>query len=301
MGLRRLKTTTPPDDALEEHVHSYAMTSADPPAAAVAPKFAGLIKDWKARNEERVDLLVAAATAAAVVVQIDIRLDAAVEALIRILEKLDPDHELDLWEIFLKGVQPSIFVRPILSRQLAKMTLWPAAIADLSYPELTAYATMLAPLLAEAKQAEDAADAAAQRLRNWKTVGGYSEHITLANAERTDAHGTLADIPFQQPGLRLPKEYAARFFLHDTTRRGAGKLRTSAQIREEMADLQAQLAGLDEDLSAAVAREEADAKREADAAKDRQELATLKKQREDTQAREKQLEKKLGKSKTKKK
>ena len=299
MGLRRLKPTTPPDDVLEEHVHSYAMTSADPQAAAVAPKFAGLIQDWKTRNDERVDLIVAAASAAAMVVQIDIRLDAAVTELIRILEKLDPDHKLDLLDLFLKGVQPSIFIRPILSRQLAKMTLWPAAIAALSYPELTAHSTTLTPLLAEAKVAEDAAEVAAQRLRNWRTVGGFSEHITLANAERTDAYGTLSDLPFQQPGLRLPKEYAERFFLHDTTRRGAGKARTSAQIREEMSDLQGHLAGLDEELTAAVVREEAEAKREADEAKDREELAALKKQREDSQMREKQLQKKLGKSKKK--
>jgi hypothetical protein len=301
MGLRRLKNTTPPDDVLEEHVHSYAMANADPQASAVAPKFAGLIQGWKACNEERVDLIVAAATAAAVVVQVDIRLDAAVAELLRILEKLDPDHQTDLWDLFLKGVQPAVFVRPILSRQLAKMTLWPAAIADLSYPELTAYAATLAPLLVEAKQAEDAADQAAQRLRNWRTVGGFSEHLALANAERTDAHGTLADIPFHQPALRLPKDYADRFFLHDTTRRGAGKARTSAQIRQEMSDLQGQLADLDGELTAALAREADAAKREADAAKDREELAALKKQREGAKAREKLLEKKLGKSKSKKK
>jgi hypothetical protein len=295
MSLRKLKTTLLPEDALEEHVHSYAMAAADPHAAVVAPQFDGLIKDWRKHNDEHIDLIIAAATAAALVVQIDIRLDAAVTELVALLEKLDPDGKLGLMEVFFKGVQPKVFSRPILSFQLQKMALWPAAIADLSYAELTAFATTLAPLLAQAGQLETAADAAAQRLRNWRKVGGYADHITLANAERTDAYGTLSGIPFQQPALHLPKDYADRFYLHDTTRRGAGKPRPSAQILADLTDVKEQQTALDAELAEARAREADAAKQAEQDEKDQRELAELKQRRKIDEAREKELEKKLGK------
>ncbi|MEO7596080.1 MAG: hypothetical protein ABI134_33030, partial [Byssovorax sp.] len=96
---------------------------------------------------------------------------------------------------------------------------------------------------------------------------------------------------------KLPLDYADLFFLHDISRRGATRARSSAAIAAEISALTVRIEQLQEPMKDALAREkvaaEALARRE-EAAK---ELAAVNQQAKDMKIRKKELEKELGKKK----
>lgn len=299
MALRTLTTDQPQDEVLQEHIHPLTLASADPLAAPVVPIFDKLIGDWKARQDQRIQLLIAIARAQAIAIYADSKLDAFVLLLVNTLERINKDRTTAIWFIFFKGVSPSAFVKSVLQGQLAKMKTWPKSLADSPHPELAALAPQLEPLLDAGTAAEAALALARQDLLNFQTVGGWAEHIAQSNAGRTDAYGSLLDIPHQNPGLKLRKDYAELFFLHDTSRRGANKAKTSKELKADLIDHDKDRAALVNAIAEAEEREQEGAQREAELEAKRQELEELDKQEAANAARRKQLEDELGKGKKK--
>jgi hypothetical protein len=287
-----------PDEVLKNHVHSYTTTNADPLAQAVAPGFDALIADWKSTNDKRIQLVIALAQAQANAIYIDAQFDRVVDLLVAALEKITKkDRTDDRWYPYLKGRDPSEVKRPILKEQLAEMTLWLKSLQDSPYQELKDVGAALAPLIAPGKAAEDALSTARQALVEFKKIGGWAQHVEKSNHTRADAYGKLLVIPRQNPAERLPSDYQETFFLHDTSRRGASKPRSSQEIAEEIKAVRAQLDQLAKDLTDAQQREAEEAKAADDRAKKQAELAALKQQNKENKAKEKALQKELGKKK----
>ena len=109
--------------------------------------------------------------------------------------------------------------------------------------------------------------------------------------------GSWAVLAHQNPTAKLPADYAEQFFLHDTSRRGANKTRSSSDIQAEIASLQARTAQLAAALLEAQAREQAAAAEQASRAAKEQELAAVKQQEKEAKQKKKALEKQLGKKK----
>lgn len=302
MAIPKLDTKTKRDDVIEEHIESFARTKADPLTAAHAPKFDKLIVTGNDALLVRLNLLIAIAEAKAKAWYLDRQLDGVSDMLINVLDKITKDKDDPFWDLFLKGKDGSAFKRPILSKQLAEMTLWPPYLTAAQHPDLVPVGDALKPLLQPAKDAEDAVDKAEKALTAFDTVGGWADYIEASNATRYAVYGDLLELPGQNPTLNLPSDFADAFYRHDTSRRGANKPKSSAEITDEMKTLKGQLDQLSDELQIAKEREAKEAKDAADRAEKQKALLEAKAKRKAAQAEEKQLEKELGKkSKGKKK
>jgi hypothetical protein len=284
-------------DVLDEHVHSRTTTAADPLAAALAPEFDKLILDWGVQNATWIQLHINLAQALANAFQIDLQFNGIVDELMLVFAKIAPDLKDPIRFNYLKGEQASVLKEPILAGQLEKMAVWPQSMLNSSHQELKDIGAKLAPLVPIGVAAEDAMAKAEQAIRDFENVGGWAQHLAMSNTTRTAAHGTLSDIPYQNQALKLPAGYADLFFLHDTSRRGSSKPRSSKSLTEEIAALNEKAAALDPLLKAAVARE----KKEADDAAEREvklkDLAKVEQDEKDAKAKKKALKKELKKKK----
>lgn len=298
MAYPMIQIDDPPDEVLKNHVHSYTTTNADPLAQAVAPGFNDLIADWKSTNDARIELVIALAQAQANALYLDAQFDRIVDQLVAALDKItNKDRTNSLWYPFFKGRDASEVKRPLLKQQLAEMMLWPSALQALPHQELKDIGAALAPLIAPGQAAESALATARQALVEFKKIGGWAQHVEKSNHARADAYAKLLLVPKQNPAARLPSDYPETFVLHDTSRRGAGKPKSSQEIAEAMKALQAQLDQLAKDLADAQKREAEEAEAAEDRAKKEAELAALKQQNKQNKAKEKALKKELGKKK----
>jgi hypothetical protein len=299
MAIPTLMTNEPPEDILEELVHTLTLTAADPLAAPLVLKFQGLVTEWKQVEAQRVDLVVALRAATSRASYVDEQLDVLVDTLVSVLQKITlRDRDDPLWKVYFGSKIPALFKRPTLGGQLAAMHLWPSALANTPHIELTAIGVKLGTLLPLADDAEEAVALAKQALVEHREVGAWRQLVDKANAERNAAYGFLAGIVHAQPELRLPINWADGFFLHDTSRRGAGA-RTSADLAELITASEKDLADLRARKVVADDREKADAEAEQAIANKRAELDAATKERRQAEAKEADLKKQLAKTKSK--
>ncbi len=296
MTKRKIETDDPREDVLDEHVHSLTTTRADPFAASHAGRFEALVTDWIEADALRIKLVIALGQAEANAFRIDMQLNGIVDGVVNALKQI-PDNELkeNLQSSLLKGRPPSAFKRPILAEQLTIMKVWPSTLQGSSVPALEDIEKTLSPLLPLAIQAETDLSKAKQDLIDWKTIGRWKQHVDRSNADRAAVYGDLLEVPHQNPAAGLPSDYADQFFLHDTSRRGANKPKSSKQIAEEIEALKAKLSGLEKQYAEALGREAEEAEHRASTEQKQKELAALKEQEKEARAKQKQLEKELKK------
>ena len=298
MPVPTLTTTDKPEDVLEENVHTRTTLQADPLAASLSPPFDVLIAEPKQLIGARIDLVVTLFQCTATAFKVDVQLNGIVDDMVRLLTQyVGSDRSAAEWVVFFQNVEPYSFKRPILGAQLDKMKAWPSALALSPHAEIQALGAKLTPLLAAGDSASAAIKAAEAALVNFDNVGSWRQHIDKANATRATAYGALLQIPHQNPTAKLPADYAEQFFLHDTSRRGAGKPRSSADIQMEMGSLQTKMTQLEAAFKEAEAREKAAAADQAARAAKEQELLAVKQQEKEAKQKKKALEKQLGKKK----
>ncbi|MFT3774090.1 MAG: hypothetical protein QM820_52665 [Minicystis sp.] len=300
MAVPTLDIDQPPEDVLDEHVHSLTTVEADDFASVHAPRFDALVNEWLSLNAARVQLLIAVGRAVAKAYAIDAKLDVVVVALIAALDKLtDKDRSDPLWFVYFNGEDTWSFKRPVLQGQLAKMAVWPDSLAKSPHQALVDINATLGPLLSQGETADKEVRAAKQALVDFKNVGAWRQYIDKSNAERTAIYGHLRDVPHQHPEAKLGADYAELFFLHDTSRRGAGKPKSSEEIGQELKALEGKVELLKQQQAEAKQREEKEAAARAERERKEKELAALKQQDKETKAKKKELEKELGKKKKK--
>jgi hypothetical protein len=298
MALPTLTLDDKPDDVLAEHVHTLTTLTADTRVAHLAPKFNALVTNWKSVRAQRIDLVIALAQAQAAAIFIDMQLNGIADLVYAALQTItDKDKTDPLWPIFMKGYELSELKRPVLQNQLAIMKQWPQAITDANREELILIGKKLAPLLPIATDAEGVIVKARQAIETFDKVGPWRQHVDQGNTERVTVYGELLEIPHNNPDARLPADYADQFFLHDTSRRGANKPKSSEEIAVEMGALKVKLVALEKDKVAAVEREAREDDQKRARAQKAEELAVLKQQEKETKARKKALETELRKKK----
>ena len=293
MPLPTLTLEDSPEEILNQHIHSRTTLAADPLAEKLALLFDPLLADWKEVHGLRLQLVIDSAQTVARAFYIDTelnRLVAALESLVGKRNKKDP-----LWEVFLQDQEPAQFKKPILAGQLKAMMLWPAPLAESKQPELIEIGAALARVLPTA--AEQAVAAAEQAIQTFDTLGRWRQHIDHSNAVRATAYGALLEIPHKNPEAKLAADYAELFFLHDTSRRGANKPRSSKEIAAELKGLSAKMEPLNAALKEATEREKAAEAAQVRREEKQKELALLKQQEKETKERKKELEKALAKKK----
>jgi hypothetical protein len=294
MPIPKLEIDDSADSVLEEHVHCLTTMRADPLAAVHAPKFDDLVTDWTEANASRIKLVITIGQATANAQRIDSQLNGLVDAVIYAIKQIpDPDLRDRLQNSLLKGQPPSTFKRPILAEQLATMSVWPSTLAASGIAALVDIEKKLSALLPFAIEAETNLSRAKQDLVDWKNVGRWRQHIDLSNAHRAAAYGDLLEIPHKNQDAHLRADYADSFFLHDTSRRGLSKLKTSKQMAEEIEAVKNKLGVLEGQLAEALRREAAEAELAALTEQKQKELALLKQQDKDNKAKQKQLQKEI--------
>ena len=298
MAIRTQTITDKPDDILEDTVHTRTTLKADPLTASLAVPFDGLVTNHKQVVGDRIDLEVTLFQCVATAYYLDVRLDAFTDKLVKTLTELvGEDRSSADWVVFFQKSDLYTFKRPILGAQLDKMKQWPSALLLSPYPAIKDLAGELTPLLTAGEAAVQATQAAQQALTNFDNVGAFRQYVDSSNAARTTAYAALLQLPQQNPSLQLPADYAERFFLHDTSRRGAGKPRSSADIEAELTSAKARVTKLETDLKDAQAREEAAAAAATARQAKEQELAAAKQQEKEAKQKQKALAKELGKKK----
>lgn len=105
-----------PQDVLEDHVHCFTTTAADPLAASLAPAFKAQITDWTGVNGLRIQLLIGIAQAIAHAFQVDVQLNRFVDDLVNLLQKITKkDKDDPVWTVYLNGQEPGQVKKPISS------------------------------------------------------------------------------------------------------------------------------------------------------------------------------------------
>lgn len=298
MTLPTLTINAQPVDVLAEHVHCRTTMAADLLAAAHAPAFDALITDGIEVTTLRLQVVIAIAQARANGFQLDLQLNKLLDDLVLALQKVtDRDKGDPLWFVFLKGKEPAQIKKFLLGEQLALMLLWPAALGASPHQALKDIGAALAPVLPLAVKAEQAIADTKQALITFDNVGRWKQHIDRSNAVRATAYGDLLEVPHKNPALNLPSDYAEPFFLHDTSRRGAGKPRSAEEIGREMKAYTDKAAALQVPLAEAVKREADEETERVRLAEVQKELDAVNQREKETRDRKKELEKELGKKK----
>lgn len=294
-----LTITDPQDSIFEEHVHTLTVARADPLAAPIVSKFEAVLADFAETETIRVAIVTERATARAKALYADEQLDSIVDELVAILLKITKKNRKDpLWSVYFGTLDPSIFRRPILRGQLAKMKLWLTSLASSGQDELVALGQKLTPLIQTADAAEAALAAAEQKLVEHRKIGRWADHITKSNAERQAAWGFLAELSHKNASMKLGADYADLFFLHDTSRRGTGTPRSSQAISDLIAEAEKELASLQKEREEALAREKAAADQAKEEEDTRKALADAEKKQAEAAAEAAALKKKLKQGKS---
>ncbi len=168
------------------------------------------------------------------------------EAKVLALAEVKGDYQAPLYKQLFEGQSPTQFKRPILGDQLTRMHTWPAILGSTQSPALQDLGARTAEAVARGNAANDALAGAQSRLDAY-ALGPRTAFVDKVNAARNLAYGKLAEIEHSQPKGKLPSGFAERFFLHDTSGRGASTAdleRTIARLQKKLDRHQSALAEL---------------------------------------------------------
>lgn len=231
---------------LRELFYTVSQMEQEPLAAAPLAKFQTLRQGWQAISTEEIGILEALSRAQAAVDHADAGLDIFAGRVSHLVDDTtDGPTRKQLRASLFKGKPLSRFRRPILSSQLATMTFWEAALTKSGVPQLVALAAEAKVLVAAGVAAEEKKKTAEQNNRVFRDVGARKQFVDAVNAERKEAHGALAKLPFQNPAL--PTDFADRFFMSEAPR---DHEETIDEVEEAIVALSAQLDARNKQLDA---------------------------------------------------
>ena len=102
----------------------------------------------------------------------------------------------------------SVFLRPKLGVQLEAMRPWSHSLVTSDFPALKAMAPELDHLISAADKAVTSRTDTRNQIRKFRDVGARRQVFEKVNAARKKAHGDLAKLAIETPGL--PSDYPAR-------------------------------------------------------------------------------------------
>lgn len=243
---------------LRELLYTISQMKQEPLAALYLPKFQALRQAWQAVLLEEIEILELLADAQAAVDHADGDLDQFAGRVSRGVDDTTTGAtRKQLRALLFKGKPLSRFRRPVLGAELDTMTTWGSTLAKSGVPALVALAAEADPLVAKGQSADAQKKAAEQKNREFRNVGARKQFIDAVNAERKEADGGLAKLPFQNPAL--PSGFSGTFFLSDAPR---DEEETIDEVEEAIVALEAALAARKAQLDGLKKEEEEERKAE---------------------------------------
>jgi hypothetical protein len=229
---------------LDNAVTSRGLLAANPLTAFLAAGFDGWITEWKAVFLQEIDHRIAGTSAAALEVSLDGDLnDLSDETSRTVLIYTKNNREDPEYVFYFNGERASDFKKPHMGSQLAAMTVWPPHMAASPHAPIINLGTRIAVKVKDAGTAIESTATAEQKAREFRLTGARRQLIDKLNALRKATYGILAEMPHKHPELKLPGNFADRFF---PAERAVAPSRppTAASLKLEMDVLQADLATL---------------------------------------------------------
>lgn len=279
--MRTLEADESFDDVDGELGHTEVVAKAYTITADLAPPFAALRADVRARKAEEAVLLDNILAARALALSADDELNELVDGTkAALLATSGGNYQAPLYKQLFAGQSPSELKRPLLGTQLATMRSWVGPLLAAGVPELLAIATRLTTTITKADDAETKMALAQQALDAFK-AGPRVSCINDCNALRKLTYGKLGELTYAH--ANLPRDFPDRFFIahggsrmptiieleHDVERARAKLLRLETQLQTAKEKVAQQLRNKQEtELTERKARLDAAQKRAAEAAAD---------------------------------
>lgn len=274
------------------------------PAARLVPDWEKLLKDWVATVAQERGLREGAVLSQAQILQFDRLLDSLVDRLdLSLLRLCNGKREAPLYTRYFGSLPPSRLKKPTLGKQLTIMRDFVPSLKATGEPELKALSADIAKAVSAAEGAVADLGAARARLADFRKVGDRKRLFDDANALRTATYAALSALPAALPAESLPADYADGFF-RKSERERLSPADAASDLRQRIAESEAELSELRAALVSEEARQAAEAQAERELAAAALALAEAKKklaeQAEQVAALEKTLPKPKRPSKKKK-
>ena len=292
-----IDATAPTLLLLEEIVHSLARLEAHPLGANLASPFLAIYSDdWRQMALAEFEQLIAAFRADALIEMADDNLDDFVDEFDKtLLRKTKSDRSDPLYQYYFKPKRPSELKRPILGDQFEQMQKWVEPLKTSNDSELAGFGARLEGLIQNGELALKRQREASETIKTFRTLGARKALIDKLNALRKSTEGKLAELPHTHPEMRLPLNFASRFFKHAPKRaKTPAKEITSAALADEIKEAKAALAALEAQYQEALTKEETEAAKAAQLEADKRELITLEKEAAEAAKKVATLREKLG-------
>jgi hypothetical protein len=234
-----------------------------PFTAGLAPSFVALQAEQEAvlQQEQQLVLNVARAEVLAVIADEDV--DGCVDAVVNCVLTITGNNRKDpLYLHFVRDTTPGKIKEPVLGEELLTVKAWIPSLQSSPHPSLVALAPQLAQSVQVGEQRQLELATADQALKDFREVGPRKALIDKANALRLATFGKLGDLAHSHPELKLPKDFADRFFKHERRNR---KPLTAKEIAILVEAAKAEVGLLETKLGEAEAAEATEAANEAKA------------------------------------
>lgn len=239
----------------------------EPLAAPFLPGFQSLRGECDTVSAQEITIADEQAGAQAACDSIDQKIDAFVLRVSNAVnEHTDGPTRKQLRAALFKNKSLSRFRRPVLGGQLTSMLDWSEILANCGVPALALLAPEADTLVKAGQDASALRDGVAQKNRNFREVGARKQLIDKTNAMRSEAHGGLKKLSFENPNLSTG--FADSFFYSEPPREEEetiDEVKASIEALEaELGERKALLGKLEEE--AAQAAKEAEEKKALEAA-----------------------------------
>jgi hypothetical protein len=256
-----------------------------PITAALAPSFALAQSEVEAvfQQEQQLLLNVARAEVRAILAEEDVEgcVDAVVHGVLTITGNSRKDP---LFLHFVVNTTPAQIKDLALAGKLVTVKAWIPSLLSSPHPSLVALAPRLAQAVQVGEQRQHDLAAADQALKDFREVGPRKALVDRTNALRVATYGKLGELVHAHPELRLPRDFADRFFKHERRNRKPAKAKEVAiaveAARAELSRLEAKHVKALADEATAAANQA-----RARAAKDKKVLDKAQKKVDDAAAR----------------
>jgi hypothetical protein len=206
MGFHIAKQTASLFVSLDRAVTVRALLAADPRTAALTPDWDGWLVDCKRTIIAEIDHRIATLTANAVATQKDNDLDDLSDE----TWVATADDEAERL-FYYKGKSNSDFKSPRLGKQYLQMGTWITHMTGSQNGRIADIGARLAVKHGEATAAITTAQDADTASREFRLTGDRRQLIDRFNALGKGTEGTLKEMPFARPELRLPNNFVERF------------------------------------------------------------------------------------------
>jgi hypothetical protein len=198
------------------------------------------------------------------------------------------DREDPLVVSYTAGATGAEIVRAVLGPELVMAEEWVGDLAKETEPRLLAYAAPLADAVTVGKAAEGDIKVHDKARSTFRLTGQRQTALDALNAGRAKLFGLLLAFRHDHPELRLPTDWAMRFFRHETKAPKFGA--TVAKAEQYLADLEEEKLAVLAHIEALKQKDAAREKAKADRAQARIALAEARKAKREQNKLEKKLE-----------